>query len=181
MDRNICGVLGEMSIVTTDEIADLSDPAALDARGRRLFDYWREKRGSRKMPARADIEPTDIPELLSEIGLVDVLPHPPHLRYRLAGTRQVAARGYDPTGKPVAECHLGLGVPGMLARVLANYERVIADRRPLFRDLSIPGNDNRGDILFGARLIARFTLFLPLATDGEKVDMVLTYTRFEEM
>jgi hypothetical protein len=173
-------MLGDSPADATLEIADLPTAAALDARGRRLFEYWREKRGARKMPARGDLEPSDIPDLLPDIALVDVLTEAPGLRYRLVGTRQVAARGLDPTGKPVTEGHLGRHIPGMREQVLSNYRRVIDTGRPLFRDTSIAGHDNRGDILLGGRLIARFSLFLPLATDGENVDMVLIYSRLEE-
>lgn len=174
-------MLGDSFEGASAEIAGLPSAAALDARGNRLFEYWREKRGPRKMPARADLAPGDIPEILSDLALVDVLTQAPHLRYRLVGTRQVAARGFDPTGKPVAEGHLGRDIPGMREQVLDNYRRVVATGRPLFRDTSIAGHDNRGDILLGGRLIARFTLFLPLGADGETADMVLTYTRFEEI
>jgi hypothetical protein len=173
-------MLGDAQIDATMEIAGLPNEAALDARGRRLFEYWRAKRGARKMPCRGDLSPDDIPDLLPDIGLVDVLAEPPHLRYRLVGTRQVAARGYDPTGQPVAEFHLGRDIPGMREQVLSNYRRVIDSGKPLFRDTSIAGHDNRGDILLGGRLIARFSLFLPLSTDGASVDMILVYSRLEE-
>jgi hypothetical protein len=173
-------MLGDSAATMTLDIGDLPVDGALDARGRRLFEYWREKRGARKMPARADLEPADIPDLLPDIALVDVLEAPPFLRYRLVGTRQCAARGFDPTGKPVTEGHLGRDLPGMREQVLANYRKVIDSGKPLFRDTSIAGHDNRGDILLGGRLIARFTLFLPLGCDGGTVDMVLIYTRLEE-
>jgi hypothetical protein len=173
-------MLGDSPVDTTLEIFGLPAETALDARGRRLFEYWREKRGARKMPCRADLAPADIPDLLPDIALVDVLGEAPHLRYRLVGTRQVAARGLDPTGKPVTDGHLGRDIPGMREQVLANYRRVIDSGRPLFRDTSIAGHDNRGDILLGGRLIARFSLFLPLASDGLTVDMILVYSRFEE-
>jgi len=165
-----------------DLIADIDGlPAedALDARGRHLFDYWAAKRGTRKMPARADIEPGDIPGHLPDIGLVDVLREEPYFRYRLLGTRQVAVRGFDPTGRPVVEGYLGQDLPGMREQVLSNYRRVTAGGRPLFRDTSIHGQDNRGDMLWGGRYIARYTLFLPLAADGEHTDMVLFFTNFE--
>jgi hypothetical protein len=160
------------------EIDGLPAPDALDARGRRLFEYWAEKRGSRKMPARADIEPTDIPTHLPDIGLVDVLPEGPHFRYRLLGTRQVAARGCDPTGRPVVDGFLGRDISGMREQVLSNYRRVCAHGRPLFRDTSIAGQDNRGDMLWGGRFVARYTLFLPLGADGTTPDIILFFTDF---
>jgi hypothetical protein len=173
-------MLKDAQVDAIEEIAGLPNETALDARGRRLFEYWREKRGARKMPARSDLAPADIPDLLPDVTLVDVLPAAPFLRYRLVGTRQVAARGLDPTGKPVIDGYLGRDIPGMREQVLSNYRRVIDSGKPLFRDTSVAGHDNRGDILLGGRLIARFSLFLPLAVDGTNVDMILVYSRFEE-
>lgn len=167
-------------IAVTEEIAGLPAETSLDERGRRLFDYWREKRGARKMPARGDLAPSDFPDLLPDIALVDVLDQEPHLRYRLVGTRQVAARGFDPTGRPVIEGHLGRHIPGMREQVLSNYRRVIESGKPLFRDTSIAGHDNRGDILLGGRLVARFSLFLPLSASGDAIDMILVYSGLEE-
>src|SRR5215510_5770444 len=40
-----------------------------------MYEYWREKRGARSMPARSDIDPIDMPpRLLPFINLVDVVP-----------------------------------------------------------------------------------------------------------
>lgn len=163
----------------TVEIDGLTVATALDPRGRELFDYWIAKRGSRRMPGRADIEPGDIPGHLPDIGLVDVLPEEPHFRYRLLGTRQVAVRGCDPTGRPVVEGYLGRDMPGMREQVLSNYRRVATRGRPLFRDTSIQGSGDHSDMLWGGRYVARYTLFLPLAADGENTDIVLFFTNFE--
>lgn len=160
------------------DIDGLSDPSVLDPECVRVYDYWREKRGARKLPARADLEPGDLRELLPDIVLVDVLPEPPFFRYRLAGTRHVAARGYDPTGQAVDEAHMGRGVPGMRARVVGNYRAAAETGRPQFRDRLVVGADNRGALLMVGHLIARISLFLPLAGDGRTVDMVMAYTRF---
>lgn len=50
----------------------------------RLLDYWRSKRRGRPMPARDDIDPTEIAWALSRIFLVDYSPED-GFRYRLAG------------------------------------------------------------------------------------------------
>jgi len=52
-----------------------------------LLDYWRAQRRGRLMPARADIDPTDIPWALSCIYLIDYLPSTREFRYRLAGEK----------------------------------------------------------------------------------------------
>ena len=39
----------------------------------RLYEYWRSKVRDRRLPARADIDPLDIPDLLSNLVLIDVV------------------------------------------------------------------------------------------------------------
>jgi hypothetical protein len=43
----------------------------------RALAYWESKRRGRAMPSRKDIEPTEIPDLLANVVLVDVLQDPP--------------------------------------------------------------------------------------------------------
>jgi hypothetical protein len=43
---------------------------------RQAFAYWRGKLAGRAMPARRDIDPVDVPTLLSYVMLADVLPAP---------------------------------------------------------------------------------------------------------
>jgi hypothetical protein len=50
----------------------------------RLFDYWRDKRGGRPMPSRADIDPIEIDWALARLSLLDYDPAD-GFRYRLAG------------------------------------------------------------------------------------------------
>src|SRR5690349_7676726 len=68
-----------------------------DPRLRQAHDYWRRKAAGRKMPRRADIDPTEIPKLLPDVMLVDVLPEGRY-RYRLIGTENAAAHGMNATG-----------------------------------------------------------------------------------
>jgi hypothetical protein len=66
-----------------------------DSRLHRLFEYWDRKRGPRAMPARRDIEPTDLVPLLPHLMMVDV-EEGPRFRYRVFGTAVVEAFGSDP-------------------------------------------------------------------------------------
>jgi hypothetical protein len=38
-----------------------------------LFDYWAAKRGERKMPSRADIDPLELSFIIGNLILVDVI------------------------------------------------------------------------------------------------------------
>jgi len=61
----------------------LDDPAQ-----RQMYDYWRGKRAARRMPSRRDIDPVDIPRLLPNILISEIVAGPAGVRYRyrLAGT-----------------------------------------------------------------------------------------------
>ena len=50
-----------------------------------LLAYWRQKKGDRRAPTRADIDPAEIKRLLPYVGLVDVERSPLRFRYRLVG------------------------------------------------------------------------------------------------
>lgn len=67
---------------------------------RSLFDYWQSKMRGRQMPDRADIDPIEIPKLLPNIVLIDILPDRPDcFRYRLVGTEIVRVFGREMTGR----------------------------------------------------------------------------------
>lgn len=67
---------------------------------RSLFDYWQSKLRNRRLPDRTDIDPIEIPKLLPNIVLLDVLPDRPDcFRYRLVGTHVVREFGREMTGR----------------------------------------------------------------------------------
>ena len=55
------------------------------------------------MPTRRDIDPTEIPQLLPNVQMIDVIGNGARYRYRLIGTELVAAFGREYTGKFVDE------------------------------------------------------------------------------
>src|ERR1051326_8762365 len=73
-----------------------------DERLIQAHDYWRHKAVGRAMPRRRDIDPTEIPKLLPDVMLVDVLPGG-HYRYRLIGTGNTQAHGVHATGRYLDE------------------------------------------------------------------------------
>lgn len=74
------GVAAQAKALQGASIADLvSDGELL-----KLFDYWCGKRQGRPMPAKADIDPVEIPWALNRIFLLDYDPDD-GFRYRLAG------------------------------------------------------------------------------------------------
>ena len=130
---------------------------------RQMFPYWQRKRGNRRMPARADIDPAELRPWLPGIVIVDVVRFPDQLVYRLVGTRAVEARGSDPTGKTVMERFTGHS----LDEILENYRLVIEERRAVYDYDHTPTRDG---FFENAEAI-----LLPLSNDGAKVDKVLIY------
>ncbi len=131
-----------------------------DDRLRRLLDYWESRRAGRTMPARRDIDPVEIGYALGYILLVEVHHDPLRFRYRLVGTRTPRRHGLDLTGTWVDE----LPYPQLRAELQANYAVLVARRAPaaIKRDEQLDGNRLRWEVLA-----------LPLAADGETVDMLM--------
>jgi hypothetical protein len=135
---------------------------------REIHVYWDGKRRGRRMPSRADIDPAEMIPFLPNLMLVDVASvEPLSLVYRLVGTREVTARGNDPTGRTVAEAFYGRSLDG----ALGNYRAVIEGRAPVFDpdDKASPHG----------RLSERGSIFLPLSDDGETVNKVMVYTAYK--
>jgi hypothetical protein len=145
----------------------MADPdflADCHERVRAVYRYWDSKRNGRLMPRRADLDPLDIPKLLSDICLVDVVPDARKYVYRLIGTNEAAMRGRDPTGLAVGEGYFGTSKES----VFLNYDGVTRTRAPrLDRDPSMTADH---------RFIQHESIFLPLSDDGEHVNMILVYT-----
>lgn len=131
---------------------------------RALHEYWRRKAGDLRMPRRADIDPAEIKAFLPAIILVDVVADERRFVYRLVGTAEVAERGYDPTGKAVADGYYG----GSAEDALASYQYPVDHRAPYCFREPFAGPDGR--------IETEDIIYLPLSEDGEAVNMILVYT-----
>jgi hypothetical protein len=138
-------------------------PAGLEP----LLRYWDKKRGGRRMPRRADIDPAELVRYLSALMIVDVVADDRRYVYRLVGTREVEARGRDPTGRPVGDAFIGASREG----VLANYERVQLTGQPHVDLETVINNKDRLD--------NSHVIFLPLSEDDQAVTQILVYTDFD--
>jgi hypothetical protein len=154
-----------------DEGGTRSDTAAspfTDARLEAAYHYWRRKAAARAMPSRADIEPTEIPKLLPDVMLVDVLPDGRY-RYRLIGTENARAHGMNATGRYLDEV-----LPGAeyKAHVLALYDECVTRRHPLYSECLFLSQHGMA--------AERHTkvLFMPLSEDGESVNIVFVVQVF---
>lgn len=130
---------------------ELFDHATLGA----LFRYWERKRGTRKTPARNDIDPIEMDRrLLPNLMLCEVLEHGAGMRFRLVGTALVKRLGFDPTGQRLSDLPRAgyFDFLGSLAR------RAYAEVAPIYGESAFYWASK-------GRLDA-FHLFLPLSAGG---------------
>lgn len=131
-----------------------------DERLRRLFDYWDGKRQGRRYPARGDLDPLDFPYILGWVALVDVVRNPLRFRYRLLGVLLVERFGFDMTGKYLEDFPL----PSFRSFLARSWTEVV--------ERGTPVHEFHNDVVDGHRRDFE-TLRLPLASDGETIDMLL--------
>jgi hypothetical protein len=141
--------------------------APRDARLKALYDYWNHLRGERKMPARADFDPTAIPALLPYVimyGVVDGA-----YTVRLVGEEIVQFAGQNATGGVA-----GQTMPPRSAQALtAVLDAVTRERAPKFRAGTAHWNLQKTYRAFEA-------CYLPLSPDGENVNFLLGGVCFPE-
>lgn len=130
-----------------------------------MYKYWQSKCGNRSMPARADIDPVEMPRrLLPGICIVDIVADERRYVYRLVGTGDAEVRGNDPTGKSVLEGFFGPSPQD----ALRCDDRVVKSRVP-FLDAA-PFTAPSG------KYVNEETLFLPLSDDGKTVNKILVFS-----
>ncbi|HLJ20454.1 MAG TPA: PAS domain-containing protein [Stellaceae bacterium] len=135
---------------------------------RQIYAYWQQKRGSRCMPSRADIDPTEIPRLLPNLLISEYVTNGDagRWRFRLAGTAIAAAFGCNPTGRYIDELTKG----DYRTFIEHIHGTVRAERRALFCASEYTG---ARDMQISAK-----RLLLPLTTDGEQVEQIITLIVF---
>lgn len=127
------------------------------------YRFWLGLRGARWAPARADLDPVDLPpHLLPRILMVDVVRDPLDFRYRHWGTGVTDLHGRDMTGRPVRD----LRPPAFADLVWRQYAQVVERRAAALFVHEVPtrlGHWRRHAILR-----------LPFSSDGERVDIILS-------
>jgi hypothetical protein len=139
-------------------IADLKSPQIS-----RLEAYWLEKRQGRVMPARADIDPAEIKDLLPQIILTRVEHNPLRVKYTVIGTASAEAAGFDYTGRYLDELHFDSEVDTDWPAI---YRELVHERRPI-----------AGTCLFKTMALERAYRVgvFPLSDDGSRVDHAISY------
>jgi hypothetical protein len=128
---------------------------------RQLEAYWRTKKGERRAPTRADLDPVEIPALMPHLLLLDVEPESRRIRFRLMGTAVTAGLNRDLTGRYLDELPLNKTQRAMHAE----YRRVAETIEPACSTWEYTRDDGRH--------VRIERLVLPLSSDGATVDMLL--------
>jgi hypothetical protein len=143
-----------------------------DQRLENLYQHWLGKRRGRRMPARADIDPLEIPaDTWPHTMLLDVIweRSRPRFRYRRVG--EIFWRGgREPTGMFIDEV-----VPetaGYRRYVVGLYEEMAQRRCAMY-------SENSFTLAERAQPMVTKRVALPLSTDGDVVNMVLAGHVFE--
>jgi hypothetical protein len=150
----------------------LLDIAQFHPKIRQLYDYWLAIHPSGGppggLPGRQHFDPQQVPRLLAGLRLVEVQDQPFRLRYRLVGSRIDRVIGRSFTGRWVDDVHAG---DPNYPELLEDYRATVVQRQPSWR---------RGPprVRHDDKCSTLEVLRLPLATDGQTVDMVLSLTLF---
>lgn len=126
------------------------------------FRYWCDRRGNRELPRRADLDPTDIPRLLTSVTLIDVTYEPFDFRYRLVGGDIVRDQQIR-VGESIHDVPAEYGRDGICER----YRRSVVERRPVLQTYETL--TRRGQTL---RIEA---LTCPLSDDDRVVNMLVSF------
>jgi len=145
----------------------------LDQRLDALHRYWAGKRRDRRMPARCDIDPVEIPgDIWPHIMLLDVVwdDGAPRFRYRRVGDVFWRGTGREPTGLFIND--VLPQTAGYRRYVVGIYEEMAWRQRAMYTEnvFSLEGRDTPMSVK---------RISLPLSNDDATVNMVLAAHVFE--
>jgi hypothetical protein len=143
--------------------AQIGASAAAARAHEELYGYWASLRRGAKLPSRQDIQPQEFKRLLPTVSLIDVLHEPLDFRQRLAGTGLYSVYGREITGRKLEDVYNSAA-----AEYWRNeLTKVVEGRKPMVGVHSLSWR--------GAGHLSILWLRLPLASNGNEVDMILGY------
>ncbi|MEQ8602768.1 MAG: PAS domain-containing protein [Marivibrio sp.] len=154
---------------------EIDDDTPLSARSRRLVEYWRTLRpGSKALPSRALFDPAAVVDLLPDVWLLETMDRAgrrptaegPRFRCRLYGSALAEAFGRDLTGALLDEADPAFET----SEAGRDFRAVVARRLPRWWRGPVAMTTPRQTA--GVEVV-----MLPLAVDGEHVDMILNYAQ----
>lgn len=133
---------------------------------REFYDYWLSKHRGSQLPSRADVDPLEIPGLLRNIALFQVVNDGEDFIFTLAGSRIEEVHGRSLKGLSIYQ----LQKNSVVAPALQHYTEVAQIAEPRYREGNLE--------VLGKEHWASCRLLLPLSSDGKKVDMIFAAALF---
>lgn len=148
-------------------IESLGLPADCNATIKAAVAYWLSIKPEHGLPGRQHLDPVDIPNLLSNVWLIDVDRSPLRFVFRLVGTGVVEYFGSDPTGRRLDD-------------VFDDFEQTVAYKDFCHViDEATPRWRRGTPVLFHLEKFSRIErVYLPLARNGRDVDMIFCVSVF---
>lgn len=137
-------------------------PTDCDSRIRRIFDYWKSIHPAAGLPGRQHFDPLDVPSLLPNILLIDVPTETSEFEFRLMGTEVEYFFGGNLQGTPLVNAYTA----GHESPAYRDVCGVYADHMPRWWKGRARYVRNRDHVVAER-------IHLPLASDGEHVDLIL--------
>lgn len=149
-----------VSVPAEVEIDTLSPDLVNSDRLSRLYQFWKQIRGSRRLPSRSDFEPEQLGFILGQVIIVDVLRDPANFRYRLIGTRLEEAGRRGDQGKTLDQIE-----PAAYRRMVGQtYRAVVETGQPLCHQISYAHHQN---------MVSFEQIILPFSHGGDRVEVLL--------
>lgn len=143
------------------DLSELSDPVTLY-----MLEYWTRKKGDRPMPSPAEMNFADFARHAARITLIGVEHDPVRFNVRVAGEEVIASLGFNPKGMDVLAFNRKLHGLGNLLQNF--YTWLLEERRPA----AVKGTQDMLDKSYKSYE----ALYLPLSSDGERIDRFLDVT-----
>jgi hypothetical protein len=137
-----------------------------DARLAHVLSCWRRWRGSKLWPAREDIDPDDLRQILPNLFMVEAVDGGTRFRYILSGTTVRQQLGFELSGRYLDDTFTGL----QLERAVADYRSVISG----YGHYALQHWSQRGQTIMQFR-----RLLLPIAADRMRIDLVLGFALYD--
>jgi hypothetical protein len=139
-----------------------------DARLAHVLSCWQRWRGVNLWPARDDIDPTDLRQILPNIFMVEVIDGGARFRYILSGATVRQQLGFELSGRYLDDTFTG----AQLEHATSNYRAVLSG----FGHYALQHWSQRG------RPVMQFRrLLLPIATDRRHIDLVLGFALYDPL
>jgi len=143
----------------------------LDEDFRRFIDYWTSLKGRRFAPSWRAFDMGALPPaMIPHLVVVDVIGPPTEILVRFWGTAHVRRKGVEKTGKLITETPTQRD-----EEAKREYLWVVANRRPMASRSMVDLHEDQKRLPFEQRLVR-----LPLSSDGETVDHIVSLAYWEQ-